>query len=108
MDPLAVDDLTRVLSEPRNALVKQYQKLFRFEKVKLQFTDEALTAIAKRALNRRSGARGLRAVMENVMLDVMFEVPSVEGITQVTVTADAVNGTAQPEYVTVPEVGGAS
>jgi ATP-dependent Clp protease ATP-binding subunit ClpX len=108
MDPLAVDDLTRVLSEPRNALVKQYQKLFRFEKVKLQFTDEALTAIAKRALNRRSGARGLRAVMEHVMLDVMFEVPSVEGITQVTVTADAVNGVSPPEYVTVPEVGGAS
>jgi ATP-dependent Clp protease ATP-binding subunit ClpX len=108
MDPLGVDDLVHVLTEPRNALVKQYQKLFKFEKVKLTFTTDALKAIAEKATHRRSGARGLRAVMEKVMLDVMFEVPSVEGVTQVTITEDCVNGTGLPTYVAIPEVGGAS
>jgi ATP-dependent Clp protease ATP-binding subunit ClpX len=108
MNPLRVQDLVHVLSEPRNSLVKQYQKLFKFEKVKLQFTDDALVAIAEKAIGRRSGARGLRAVMESVMLDVMFEVPSVTGVTQVTITADAVHGTGLPEYTTTEELGGAS
>jgi ATP-dependent Clp protease ATP-binding subunit ClpX len=108
MNPLRIEDLVHVLSEPRNSLVKQYQKLFKFEKVKLAFTDDALVAIAQKAIGRRSGARGLRAVMESVMLDVMFEVPSVTGVTQVTITADAVHGTGLPEYVTTEELGGAS
>jgi ATP-dependent Clp protease ATP-binding subunit ClpX len=108
MDPLAVDDMVHVLTEPKNALLKQYQKLFRFEKVRLKFTDDALIAVAEKAIARRSGARGLRAVMERVMLDVMFDVPSVEGIEEVTITADVVAGSGEPEYVTVPEVGGAS
>ncbi|HMV68546.1 MAG TPA: ATP-dependent Clp protease ATP-binding subunit ClpX, partial [Myxococcota bacterium] len=108
MDPLGVDDLVHVLTEPRNALVKQYQKLFKFEKVKLSFTPEALAAIAEKATHRRAGARGLRAVMEKVMLEVMFDVPSIEGITQVTITEDCVNGSGEPVYVAVPEVGGAS
>jgi ATP-dependent Clp protease ATP-binding subunit ClpX len=108
MDPLSVDDMVHVLTEPRNALMKQYQKLFKFEKVKLHFTDEALTAIAEKAITRRSGARGLRAVMESVMLDVMFDVPSIEGVTQVTITEEVVNGTGLAEFVTVPQVGGVS
>jgi ATP-dependent Clp protease ATP-binding subunit ClpX len=107
MDPLTVDDMVHVLTEPRNALVKQYQKLFKFEKVKLHFTDEALIAIAERAITRRAGARGLRAVMEQVMLDVMFDVPSIEGVTEVTITADCVAGKGLAEFVKLPEVGGA-
>ena len=105
MNHLATEDLVHVLTEPKNALVKQYQKLFKFEKVKLDFTDDAVAAIAERAQERKSGARGLRAVMETVMLDVMFDVPSVSGISSVTITGDVVRGEAEPTYETVPEVG---
>ncbi len=105
MDPLGADDLVHVLTEPRNALVKQYQKLLRFEKVKLEFTDDALRAIAEKAVGRRSGARGLRAVMEKVMLDVMFDVPSVKGLQAVTITADVVAGQGTPVLTRMPEAG---
>ena len=105
MDPLSVDDLVHVLTEPKNALVKQYQKLFKFEKVKLSFTDEAIRAVAEKAHTRRSGARGLRAIIESVMLDVMFEVPSVEGLSEVVITEEVVLGTGEPRYETVQEYG---
>ncbi len=108
MNMLSVDDMVHVLTEPKNALIKQYQKLFKFEKVRLKFTDDALVAIAEKAIGRKSGARGLRAVMESVMLEVMFEVPSVDGIEEVTITKDAVLGNGEPEFTSVPEVGGAS
>lgn len=108
MDPLEVDDLVHVLSEPKNALVKQYQKLFRFEKVKLTFTQEALVAIAEKAIARKSGARGLRAVIEQVMLDIMFEVPSVKGVEEVVITDAVVRGDAEPTLRMQPSVGGAS
>jgi ATP-dependent Clp protease ATP-binding subunit ClpX len=97
--------MVHVLTEPKNALVRQYQKLFKFEKVKLHFTDDALIAIAEKAITRRSGARGLRAVMEQTMLDVMFEVPSVKGLQDVTITAEVVRGEGEPVFQTVPEVG---
>ena len=70
----------RILTKPKNALVKQYQKLFDFEKVKLRFTDGALASIAKLAIKRGSGARGLRSIMENIMLDMMYEIPSQKNI----------------------------
>jgi ATP-dependent Clp protease ATP-binding subunit ClpX len=105
MSPLNAEDMVHVLTEPKNALVKQYQKLFKFEKVKLHFTDDALVAIAEKSIHRRSGARGLRAVMEQVMLNVMFDVPSLEGILEVTITAEAVRGEAVPIYQFKPEVG---
>jgi ATP-dependent Clp protease ATP-binding subunit ClpX len=96
MDPLGEDDLVHILTEPKNALIKQYQKLFKFEKVKLRFTPEATRAVAKKALSRRSGARGLRAILESVMLEVMYEIPSVEGINEVEITEDVVNGVGEP------------
>jgi len=77
---LSLDALVRILTEPKNALVKQYQKLFEFEGVKLKFTKDALKAVAKDALDRKSGARGLRAILEKVMLDIMYDLPSRSGV----------------------------
>jgi ATP-dependent Clp protease ATP-binding subunit ClpX len=105
MDPLAADDLVHVLTEPKNALVRQYQKLLKFEGVDLRFTEPALRAIAERAIGRKSGARGLRAVMEQVMLDVMFEVPSIQGLREITITDDVVRGEGSPVLETASEVG---
>lgn len=81
LGPLSAEALVRVLLEPRNALVKQYQKLFEMENCKLEFTDDALLAIARRALKKETGARGLRSIMEDVMLDVMFDLPGNAGST---------------------------
>ena len=108
MDPLSVDDLVHVLTEPKNALIKQYQKLFKFEKVKLRFTDEAVRAIAEQAQERKSGARGLRAIIEKVMLDVMYEVPSIEGVSEVVITDAVVRGEAEPAFQSVAELGDVS
>ncbi|TNE87312.1 MAG: ATP-dependent Clp protease ATP-binding subunit ClpX [Deltaproteobacteria bacterium] len=104
MNALGADDLVHILTEPKNALIKQYQKLFKFEKVKLTFTDEAVRAIAEKAMDRRAGARGLRSVIEGVMLEVMYEVPSIEGISEVIITDAVVRGEGAPEYVTMQEV----
>jgi ATP-dependent Clp protease ATP-binding subunit ClpX len=98
MNPLTVDDLVHVLTEPKNALIKQYQKLLKFEKVKLEFTEDAIHAMAERAQARKSGARGLRAIIEKVMLDVMYEVPSIDGLEAVEITADLVRGEGDPVY----------
>jgi ATP-dependent Clp protease ATP-binding subunit ClpX len=108
MDQLTVDDLVHVMSEPKNALVKQYQKLLRFEKVKLRFTDGAIRAVAEKAHERKSGARGLRAIIEQVMLEVMYEIPSIENLSEVVITEEVVNGTGVPQLQTVQEFGGAS
>ncbi|MEN0061025.1 MAG: ATP-dependent Clp protease ATP-binding subunit ClpX [Myxococcota bacterium] len=108
MDPLGVDDLIHVLTEPKNALVKQYQKLLKFEKVKLRFTPAAIRRIAEKATERKSGARGLRAIMEQVMLGVMYEVPSIENLSEVLVGEDVVDGTGEPEYQTMQEFGAGS
>ena len=105
MNPLNVEDLQHILTEPRNALIKQYQKLFKFEKVKLRFTDEAILAVAEIAKNRKAGARGLRATLESVMLDIMFEVPSIEGLTEVVITEDVVRLHRSPDYNVVEELG---
>ncbi|MCB9760945.1 MAG: ATP-dependent Clp protease ATP-binding subunit ClpX [Alphaproteobacteria bacterium] len=90
LDPLEVDDLVHILKEPKNSLVRQYQKLFRFEKVKLTFTDESLRAIAEEAAKRKAGARGLRTIMEMVMLEIMYEVPSQDNIKEVVITEDMI------------------
>ena len=82
--------LVQILTEPKNALVKQYCELFNIEGVKLQFTDEALEAMAKEAVKRKSGARGLRAIMEETMLDIMFEIPSKENIQECVVGEEVV------------------
>ena len=90
LDPLSENDLIHILKEPKNSLVKQYQKLFKFEKVKLSFKDEALNAVAKKASTRKAGARGLRTVLEQVMLDIMYEVPSCEDLEEVVITEEMV------------------
>ena len=96
LEQLTVDDLVRILKEPKNALVKQYQALLSFDDVELEFDDEALEEIASKAIERKTGARGLRSIIEETMLDVMFEVPSQEDVKLVRITKEAVNGTEKP------------
>ena len=93
---LTEDDLVTILTEPKNALVKQYTRMFRMEGVKLTFTDESLRAIARKAMKHGTGARGLRAICEEVLLETMYDLPSEEGVTEVVVTADAVEGKEAP------------
>ncbi|MDH5528086.1 MAG: ATP-dependent Clp protease ATP-binding subunit ClpX [Nitrospirota bacterium] len=88
--------LVRILSEPKNALSKQYEKLFSLDRVKLRFTDGALIAIAKRTLEQKTGARGLRAILEEVMLDLMYEIPSTTDVREVVITQDVIDGKGQP------------
>ncbi|RPE71846.1 ATP-dependent Clp protease ATP-binding subunit ClpX [Pacificibacter maritimus] len=96
LEDLDEDALITILSEPKNALVKQYQRLFELEKAKLTFTEEALSAIAKRAIERKTGARGLRSILEDILLDTMFELPGMENVTEVVVNEEAVTTDAQP------------
>ncbi len=103
MDPLGVDDLIHVLTQPKNALIKQYKKLMKFEKVKLTFEEDAIRAIAEASIARKSGARGLRAILEKVMLDVMFEVPSIDGVSEVVITAASVRGEEEPRIIVTAE-----
>ncbi len=91
--------LVKILSEPRNALTKQYEKLFELDDVKLEFTDDALAAIAKEAVERKTGARGLRSIIEKVMTDIMYEIPSDDTIGICTITKDVIEGKGQPEIV---------
>lgn len=96
LENVSEDDLLRILQEPKNALVKQYQKLFAMENVALDFTPEALRAAARKAITRKSGARGLRSVMETAMLEIMYSVPFMDGIESCTVTEGVINGCAEP------------
>jgi ATP-dependent Clp protease ATP-binding subunit ClpX len=88
--------LIRILTEPRNALTKQYEKLLSFEKVKLRFTEGALGAVSRKAYAQKTGARGLRAILEEVMLDVMYDAPSHKQIVEVVITEDAILGKNPP------------
>ncbi|MBW7956924.1 MAG: ATP-dependent Clp protease ATP-binding subunit ClpX [Deltaproteobacteria bacterium] len=99
LDELNEKDLVRILTEPRNALIKQYQKLFEFENVKLKFTDSALAAVAKESMRRKAGARGLRAILENVMLDTMYELPSQTNIKECIINEDVIFDKAKPIIV---------
>src|SRR5258706_257901 len=96
LEELNEQSLVRILKEPKNALTRQYQKLFDMESVHLKFTEGALTAIAREALTRKSGARGLRAIMENIMLDVMYEIPSQANIKEVLISEEVVTHKEQP------------
>ena len=93
--------LISILTEPKNALIKQYQKLFAMEEVELEIGAEALLAIAHKAMERKTGARGLRSIVEQTLLDTMFELPAMEGVAKVVVTPEVIAGKAQPEYVPV-------
>src|SRR5438034_1259760 len=98
-DALDVDALTQVLWKPKNALAKQYQRLFELEGVKLRITEDALRAIAEEAHRRKSGARGLRAIVEEVMLDVMYEIPSLTGVSECVVTREVVANRERPQLI---------
>jgi ATP-dependent Clp protease ATP-binding subunit ClpX len=99
LDELDEEALVRILCEPKNALVKQYQKLFDMERVNLKFTDGALVAVAKEALKRKTGARGLRSILENAMLDVMYDIPSQDRVKEVVVNDDVILQGTQPIIV---------
>ena len=88
--------MIRILTEPKNALVKQFQKLFEMEGVNLRLTDSALSAIAKEAMKRKAGARGLRSIMENSMLDIMYEIPSVENVKECVISEEVVLNKEDP------------
>jgi ATP-dependent Clp protease ATP-binding subunit ClpX len=97
---LSEDDLIRILTEPKNALVKQYKKFFEFDGVELRFTEGALRAVARKAMQRNTGARGLRAILEECLLDVMYELPSRNDIIRCVVTKDTIERGTEPTLVT--------
>ena len=99
LEELDEDALVRILSEPRNALVKQYAKLFDMEDVELEFRPDALQAVAARALERKTGARGLRSILEETLLDTMFEIPSVKNVSKVVVDESVIKGDTQPMMI---------
>jgi ATP-dependent Clp protease ATP-binding subunit ClpX len=88
-----------ILTQPKNALVKQYQRLFEMESIDLTLAEEALGAIARKAIDRKTGARGLRSIMEGILLDTMFDLPSLEGVEEVVISKEVIEGTARPLYI---------
>lgn len=100
LDALDEEALIKILTEPKNALVKQYQKFFELDNVTLEFTDDALRAIAEQAISRKTGARGLRAILEDIMMDVMYEIPTRTDITKCVITKEVVINREEPIIVT--------
>lgn len=96
LEELDAETLVRILKEPKNALTKQYRKLFGMDNVELEFTDAALTAVAQKALERKTGARGLRSILENVLLEIMYELPSLEDVSKVVIDDSTITGQAPP------------
>ena len=99
LDDLDQSALVDILTIPKNALVKQYQRLFEMESVKLTLSDDALTSVARKAIGRKTGARGLRSILEAILLDTMFELPSLDGVEEVVVNSEVVEGRAQPLHI---------
>jgi len=99
LDDLDEDALVEILIKPKNALIKQYQRLFEMEGVKLRFTEEAMRAIAKKAIARKSGARGLRSIMEAILLDTMFDLPALDGVEEIVINREVVEGRAKPLHI---------
>jgi ATP-dependent Clp protease ATP-binding subunit ClpX len=91
--------LVEILTQPKNALVKQYQTLFSMENVKLTFQDEAVRQVANKAISRKTGARGLRSIMEGILLGTMFELPGLDGVEEVVINREVVDGKGQPLYI---------
>ena len=96
LDDLDEKSLVKILKEPKNSLIKQYQRLFEFEEVELEFHDDAIKEIAKKAISKKTGARGLRSILENILLKTMFELPDMENVIKVTVDGGAVKGVSEP------------
>ena len=99
LEDLDEASLVRILQEPKNALVKQYQRLFEMGGIRLSLADEALSAIAKKAVGRKTGARGLRSILESILLDTMFELPEMTGVEEVVITRDVIDNTAKPLHI---------
>ncbi len=96
LDDLDEKSLVKILKEPKNSLIKQYQRLFEFENVSLEFNDDAIKEIAKKAINKKTGARGLRSILENILLKTMFELPDMENVIKVTIDSSSVKGNSDP------------
>jgi ATP-dependent Clp protease ATP-binding subunit ClpX len=99
LEDLDEDALVKILTEPKNALVKQYQRLFEMEEVKLGFSDGALDSIAEKAVARKTGARGLRSIMENILLDTMYELPGIDGVEEIVINREVVEDAGKPLYI---------
>jgi len=99
LEDLDEEALVTILTQPKNALVKQYERLFEMENVKLTFSEEALRSIARKAIERNNGARGLRSILEAILLDTMFDLPTLEGVEEVVISAEVVEGKARPLYI---------
>ena len=99
LSDLDEDALVDILTSPRNALVKQYQRLFSMEDVKLEFTEDALRSVAAKAIERKTGARGLRSIMEAILLDSMYDLPSLEGVEEIVINREVVEGRADPLHI---------
>jgi ATP-dependent Clp protease ATP-binding subunit ClpX len=108
LNDLDEEALVTILTEPKNALVKQYQRLFEMESVKLSFTVEALKAVARRAIERKTGARGLRSILEDVLLETMFHLPDFDGVEEVVVNEEVIQGHARPLQIYAEKRDGAS
>ena len=93
------DALVQILTQPKNALIKQYQRLFDMEGVELTFAEDSLMAIAKKGIARKTGARGLRSIMENILLDTMFDLPGMDGVEEVVINGEVVEGNAAPLHI---------
>jgi ATP-dependent Clp protease ATP-binding subunit ClpX len=107
LEDLDEPSLKLILTQPKNALVKQYQRLFEMESIDLTLAEEALGAIARKAIDRKTGARGLRSIMEGILLDTMFDLPSLEGVEDVVISREVVEGTARPLYIYATRAGDA-
>jgi|TARA_R110002072_G_scaffold28235_9_gene90890 ATP-dependent Clp protease ATP-binding subunit ClpX len=99
LEDLDTDALIQILTEPKNALVKQYQRLFEMEEVTLQFTDDALRAIAEKAIERKTGARGLRSILENILLDPMYDLPGLDDVEEIVINGEVLDGRGKPLYI---------
>ncbi len=99
LNSLNEEALLSILTEPKNAIVKQYKKLFRMEGVELEFEDDALMAVAKKAITKGTGARALRSILEEIMIDIMYKLPSKENVSRCVITPNVINKTDQPVYI---------
>ena len=106
LEDLDETSLKKILADPKNALVKQYRRLFEMEKIDLTFADEARGAVARKAIERKTGTRGLRSILESIMLETMFDLPGLEGVEEVVISREGVEGTARPLYIYADRSGG--
>ncbi|MBZ2279721.1 ATP-dependent Clp protease ATP-binding subunit ClpX, partial [Buchnera aphidicola] len=99
LNELNEEALIKILHEPKNALIKQYKTLFNLDKVKLEFNEEAIKAIVKKAISKKTGARGLRSIIENILLDIMYELPSIKNIKKILINKNVVKKHSFPEII---------